>query len=304
MSDTPPSAPDPDADDPHAVLGVPTDADREQVRLAASVAKQRYNPDRYPDAEKRRARERFYEVVAAEEALLGGGGEGDGDGDGDSDDGDGREEDGDTVRPAADAGLSPSATPRLSVTGDDGPWEPRVPAGEPVTVRVRDGEDGRALAGVSVAARSLAADGGRARAATDAAGRATFDLGPGRWVLRVEGEGESEGESESVGEGEETANDTDTADADDTNTADTGASGPVAVRVARPAPAVDARERDRDGDESGVSPEWRVRVGTLATVGGLAGLTLAVALGWPPVAWVTSVAVGVAGVAALWRTVS
>ncbi len=64
--------PDPSAGDPHTVLGVDPDTPPEQIRVAAAKAKRAYNPDAYPDAEKRDAREAFYEIVAAERALLGG----------------------------------------------------------------------------------------------------------------------------------------------------------------------------------------------------------------------------------------
>jgi len=64
--------PDPSAGDPHTVLGVDSDTPPEQIRVAAAKAKRAYNPDAYPDAEKRDAREAFYEIVAAERALLDG----------------------------------------------------------------------------------------------------------------------------------------------------------------------------------------------------------------------------------------
>ena len=64
--------PDPSAGDPHTVLGVDPDTPPEQIRVAAAKAKRAYNPDAYPDAEKRDAREAFYEIVAAERALLDG----------------------------------------------------------------------------------------------------------------------------------------------------------------------------------------------------------------------------------------
>lgn len=62
--------PTPSADDPHEVLGVGGDATPDEIKLAAGVAKQQFNPDRYPDEQKRAAREQFYRVRAAEEALL------------------------------------------------------------------------------------------------------------------------------------------------------------------------------------------------------------------------------------------
>lgn len=62
--------PTPSADDPREVLGVGGDATPDEIKLAAGVAKQQFNPDRYPDEQKRAAREQFYRVRAAEEALL------------------------------------------------------------------------------------------------------------------------------------------------------------------------------------------------------------------------------------------
>jgi hypothetical protein len=64
--------PDPSAGDPHTVLGVDPETPPEQIRVAAAKAKREYNPDAYSDAEKRDAREAFYEIVAAERALLDG----------------------------------------------------------------------------------------------------------------------------------------------------------------------------------------------------------------------------------------
>lgn len=64
--------PDPSAGEPHEVLGVDPDTPPGEIRIAAAKAKRTYNPDAYPPAEKRDAREAFYAVVAAERALLGG----------------------------------------------------------------------------------------------------------------------------------------------------------------------------------------------------------------------------------------
>jgi len=64
------SEPDPTADTAHECLGVPSDASRQTVKLAAARAKSRFNPDNYPPAEKHAARTRFHVVRAAEDALL------------------------------------------------------------------------------------------------------------------------------------------------------------------------------------------------------------------------------------------
>jgi hypothetical protein len=62
--------PDPTADTAHECLGVSPDAPPEEVKLAAAHAKSQFNPDNYTEAEKRSARDRFYVVHAAEDALL------------------------------------------------------------------------------------------------------------------------------------------------------------------------------------------------------------------------------------------
>jgi hypothetical protein len=68
--------PEPFADDPYDVLGVEPSASLEEIEMAVAKAKATYNPDMYSEEEKREARDAFYEIIEAEEALLDGDHEG------------------------------------------------------------------------------------------------------------------------------------------------------------------------------------------------------------------------------------
>jgi hypothetical protein len=61
---------DPDADDPHEILGTSADATETEVKVAAAKAKRELNPDHFPDGAKREARRKLYVVKEAEQAIL------------------------------------------------------------------------------------------------------------------------------------------------------------------------------------------------------------------------------------------
>lgn len=65
--------PDPYSDNPYNCLGIPEDASKTEVKLAAAKAKSKFNPDGYPEGEKKEARLKVYRVRAAEEAISGSG---------------------------------------------------------------------------------------------------------------------------------------------------------------------------------------------------------------------------------------